>query len=135
MFPVKPWEASLSPHRPFHSYTAVGFMKELLFFLIEIASLANPSTFPPVRTPSIILKGEFLGVPSASNCEERLEMQKDEAPKTDRDRSPGGRDGPLPRLRIGATRAGLQQAGAHGGPALPPPLGLPALSLQTPVLH
>lgn len=86
VFPVKPWEASLSPHRPFQSYTAVGFMKELLFFLIEIASLANPSTFPPMHTPSIILKGEFLGVPSASNCEERLEMQKDEAPKTDRDR-------------------------------------------------
>ena len=74
VFPVKPREASSSPHSPFRSYTAVGFMKELLlffFFLIKIASPANRSAFPPVRTPSIILKGEFLGVPSASNWEER----------------------------------------------------------------
>ena len=36
--------------------------------------------------PNIILQGEFLEVPSASNCEERLEMQNDDTPKTDQDR-------------------------------------------------
>ena len=39
-------------------------------------------------TPSIILKGEFLWVPSASDCEKRLEMQNDETPKKEEPRKP-----------------------------------------------
>lgn len=44
---------------------------------MKITSPANPSTFPSMHMPGVLLKGELLEPPSASDYEEKLEMQND----------------------------------------------------------